>query len=304
VNRVKLKPCLKMKNVIDTIIKSVQNTDDWTQSSVFGTCYYQAASAAINLGLNIIETADLEEGSGIDGFARWMEKTACLQPQQLADLNALGALAEKLAVLVGGVSMSVPTLEDHVAFRIATHKPSQEVSQQKYRDLRAAGERFKISMKQWVTEHYSNNLKQHTRLIDHSDDAITLIKRALRDPMKEWEDHMYVDGPNSKRPAEHDDQVEYHRIPEWLFETLVDKALDKLYARRYKTESRTRAANLRQAARDAATADLFRIDAAITALGENPPATVYVDEEGNPTEYSRIVKKGKKLEIEFSDELF
>ncbi len=295
-----------MKNVIDTIIKATQNTDDWTQSAVYGACYYAAAANAINLALNIIETADLEEGSGIDGFARWMEKTACLQPQQLADLNALGTLAERFSTEMTAVAMSTPTLEDHVKFRLQTHKPSMETSQQDYRTRRAAGQKFVEGedMASWVKNNYIANLKYHTRLADHSDDAITLIKRALRDPMKEWEDHMYADGPNSERPAGTDDQVEYGRLPPNLEEQLVDKAIDKLYTRRYKVEARTRGAYLRQSARDAAKADLFRIDEALRKLGDAPPPIVYVDEDGNPESYARVVKKGKSLEIEYSDEMF
>lgn len=295
------------KAIYQTIIDSVLATDDFTQSAVLGACYYTAASAALNHGLRLISAADIEPASGIDGFTRWMERISALNGQEIADLKSLGMIAEKFASAASAVSMNESTLENHLAYRL-TRKPSREDSEMIYRKQRQQGAKFTVSMKQWVDDHYATACESYSRLVRHGEEAIKLVNRALREgTLEDWEQVKATGrgkGQRSAHPGEPDLSVIEGRVPEWLDEQLMDKALTKLYDRRTKVNAWAIDITKRQPKRDAAMADLAKIDAAITALGETPPAFVYVDEDGNPESYSKVVKKGRKLEIQYEDHLF
>lgn len=298
----------KAANPIDLIIQSTLSTDDYTQSSVFGACHWQAAGAAINYALRIIKQGEPEEGSGIDGFTRWMERVAALSAQEMADLKALGEVAEKFASLAGDVMMDSPTIESSIATRIKLFAPSMEASAKRYDDLRRAGERFTVKKAEWVAEDYKDALEQHVVLVNHADTVSGLINRALRDGTDDdqhaWE---ITRKERSVRPVGHEadaGEIVHHRLPEWLPERLTDKAIEKLFNRHDIVSQRATSTRLKTKVRQEAQGDLFRIDTALKALGEEPPVIIYLDEDGNPEGYARVVQQGKKLVLEESSELF
>jgi hypothetical protein len=296
----------KTMNPIDTIINAVSATDDYTQASVFGACHWQAAGAAINYALRIISNGEPEEASGIDGFARWMERISALNAQEMADLKSLGTITDRFGALAGEVMMDAPTIESSIATRIKLFAPTMEGSEKRYTDLRRKGERFTVSKATWVADDYKKQVEQHSQLVNNADTISGLINRAMRDDheaeLSAWSNMRKT---HSHRPDGSDqDMVEYGRVPEWLFERLTEKACEKLFERYDKTSARANSTTLKSKARMDAQADLFRISTALKALGEVPPVITYVDEDGNPESFARVVQKGKRIEMEFSDTLF
>lgn len=255
---------------LNTILLAIDKTDDFTQSSVLGGCFYVATAAAVNAAMRIIDRAEPGEASGIDGYAQWMEGVLALKADEAANLRTLGAVAELFGTAGLDVMMEAPSVETHLAFRINRGFPKIEDSQRAYRDARTQGQRFTVSMKDWVDQHYAQQLEAHTKLVRFQDEIVRLIQRVMRDELS----------PEAE-------------VPEWLIEALRDKAVSKLYGRREKLVQRS--FNPRHA--QAALTDMLLIDAALTKLDEHPAPITFVDEDGNPESYMKVEKKGKRLEL-------
>lgn len=292
---------------IDRILTAVDRCDDWTQSSALGSIYYATAAAAVNAAMRIVSANDVEEGSGIDGFARYMERVAVLEPQQWADLYSLASIADKVANALNKSSSNEASFETHIAFRTSDErKPTRESVEADYAQRRRSGERFKESKAEWVSNQFTSQMAAFEKLKAHAQEAVTMLNRCLRDDptraVEDWESQ-YIDTPNRvhDRPEEFEmSAVEWGRVPDYLMEHVMDKALAKLYDRREKTETFYQRPKMSDAIKNSTLGDLFNIEAALVDLGETPPPFEYLNEDGEVCEWGRLKKKGTKYAMEYS----
>lgn len=250
-----------MDNRINEIATAVTNCDTWSQLSVFGSWQFIVNSQCIQKALRYIPDAPVN-----DGIHEYTEYEAARRKAQ-ADLEqdaaqgdfrhelpAFLALQREIEGLIYEADGESRTISDTFEF-ISESGPDRNRFRADYDERVRLGMKPGLTKRQFVEYEYERACNQHNQLVAKGEDAVRLC--------------------DSVRP--HADRG-FGDLPDWVAETLLSKAVEKLHNRWEKLElTRTNPRRTKQV-RDSAEADQMLIKQALNQFGEEPGFTVDEDD--------------------------
>lgn len=230
-----------MNSQIDKAINEVTKLDSWDIQSILGGVNYLARQTAINTVVRMIP-APPEEGSGLEGFAKWEQEMK--NPEIKKAVTGIVGIAEKMTATLRDFTDLPPSEYEDVLQFMVSRPPLRQVYQAEYDARKRAGMRPAMPMSTFVDMEYAQAMNRHAQIVAKGEAAVHLLHS--------------VDGSDEG-------------APEWLYESINAKLLQKLEDRWMRAELRRTNTRIKKADRDIAEANQLMIEACIVELGGKKP---------------------------------
>jgi len=242
-----------MNSYIEKTLNEVAKLDSWDIGSILGGVNYLVRQAAINQTVRMLPDIP-EEGSGLEYFADWEKRMK--DPEIKERVAPLLGLADRVADVMNEYStMPISSCEDVLKFMLSPERqPKRETYVREYDERKRQGMKPGMTMKEFVEMEYSVQLIRHSNLVAKGEAAVKVI--------------------DSIDPSDGD-------VPEWLYEAINAKVLQKLAQRWQRAELRRTNPRITKQDRDLAGANQALIESVIVDLGGEIPRDTDLPEEGD-----------------------
>lgn len=238
-----------MNTQIEKMLTEVSKLESWDISSVLGGVNYLLKQTAINAAVRLLPDPP-PEGSGIEYFTEWEQKMR--NPEIKTRCSPLVGLSQRVEeVLNQYVDREPQTFEGVLKFM--TERPPQRATfEADYNNRKRLGMKPAMTMKEFVDMEYKTALDRQQMLVARGEDAIRVLHA--------------VEGTDEE-------------VPEWLYEAIDNKVLQKLEERWKRHDLRATNTRVTQSDRDLATANKKLVAACMEALGGKAPTDPGTGEE-------------------------
>jgi hypothetical protein len=250
----------------------ITKLDSWDIAAVLGSWQFVIQRAAINAAIRLIP--DLPpEGSGIDAATQYGEDLRRVMndepPAELVSLVAMDAELTQAIDNYASVSQDSRGFGDTLTF-LRNQLPQQNVFINDYNRRKRSGIKMAISLREFVNGEMQQALRNHQILLAKGQDAVVLLDKI-------------AEGTPTLGDA-----------PEWLEETLTQRAVDKLQQRYGRLEIRRTNPRLSTAQRDEAEASQALIAQCIKSFGSDIiPAEAFNSEDDDAAFLAEVAASTK-----------
>ena len=229
----------------------IADLDEYTQRSVYGAWQYFANSQCISQLVR--KLPDTPRDSGIDGYTTYEHQLRVLKDSLAVEegdfqspIGAFIALQRDIHASLLEIGADSRDLEDTHAF-LCERKPSKSQFEAEYAERVRLGMRPGITRTQFVEHELARAMDQHDKLVAKGQDAIQMLNSIVVPETRSYDD-----------------------LPDWAFDALKNKLIQKLHDRWMKLElTRTNPRTMKQR-RDEAEGNQILITELLKDFGEVP----------------------------------
>lgn len=229
-------------NTLNQINKATENTDEFTRSSIGRAISYMALSNALSSAIKLLPPLPAE-GKGVDAASEYHSALAEARQNIHDQCGPLIGFASLAADMFG--AQTDGSLE--FALTNAQQQPKRENFDAEWRQLAAQG-KATVPRHAYVDTEFALATKRYEHALADGQCALDILLGI-------------------------DDSVSDTNLPDWIAESVYDKAVQKLYARIEQID--TRLMRARGNFRKTLEADRSLINDALTKLGAEPQEITY-----------------------------
>jgi hypothetical protein len=255
-----------MNSQIEKAINEVTKLESWDIQSVLGAVNYLARQTAINTVVRLVPDTP-PEGSGLDYFNEYDLKIKSPDIKKAA--SPIVGIANRMTEILNEHTDTMPSTYEQVLAFMTERPPSRDTFKREYDNRKKLGMRPGIPMAQFVDMEMATAVRRHNDLVAKGEIAINLLNG--------------IEGTDEQ-------------APEWMYEAIHNKILQKLEARWMKAEMRRTNPKIEKKDRDEAEANKRMIEGVITELGGKAPSfTAEMQIEDDLDLFNDAVMKGKLI---------
>ena len=251
-----------MNSDISKALNAVSKLDSWDIQSVLGGVNYIVQQAAINTVVRMLPPLP-DEGSGIEGYTTWEQKMR--DPEIREAVSPIVGIANHVKDVLNEYT-DLPPSEYNDVLAFMTQRPPQRVTfEAEYNNRKRLGMQPGMPMSVFVDMELAQAEGRHKQLLAKGEAAVNLLHG--------------VDGNDAS-------------APEWLYEAISTKILQKLEQRWMRAELRRTNPKITKQDRDLAAANQKLIESVIEELGGSVPS--YADHKAAEDDLEAFLNKMKE----------
>lgn len=231
-----------MNTEIEKALTAVSRLDSWDIQSVLGAVNYAAQAAAITTAVRKLPDAP-PEASGIDGFTPWEQKMAI--PEIAEACAPIVGIVNRVKEVLLEYTDTPPSEYEKVLEFMLTRQPRRETAEAEYNQRKRLGMQPGMPMSVFVDMEMAVAQARYDLVKAKGQTAVQVLHG--------------IDGNDAD-------------APEWLYEQIHTKILQKLEQRWMRAELRRTNPKITKQDRDLAAANQRLIADVIVELGGNPPS--------------------------------
>lgn len=246
-------------NDIRLALAKVTTLDSWDIQATLGGVNYIVRQAAINAIVRQMPDPP-PEGSGIEYFQQYEQ--AMKAPQMKEAAAPIVGIAEAVTEVLNEYTDLPPTQYEDVLKFMSERPPRREVFVADYDNRKRLGMRPGVPLSAFVDMEMATAMTRHQQLIARGEQAV-----------------QFLEGVNGTSES----------APEWLYEAIHNKLLQKLEQRWMRAELRRTNPRITKEQRDLAEANQALIVKVIEELGGEKPS--FKEEMTNDDELDKFIEK-------------
>lgn len=258
-----------MNSHLEAALTKITQLDSWDIGSILGAVNYLLKQTALNATVRLLP--DLPpEGSGLEYFAQFEAKKN--NPQIRERVAPIIGMADRVTDLIENYATTpVSQYEDVLKF-MTERPPTKAAFEADYNNRKRMGLKPAVSVKEFVEMEYAQALQRHSVLVARGELACNVLHG--------------IEGTDGVEGMGTD-------LPDWLYEAIDNKILDKLDQRWKRAELRRTNPRISASQRDEAEANQKLLTSVILELGGKVPVDATVPTADETEEFNEFIEKTK-----------
>lgn len=268
-----------MTTQIKVLLDEVTKLDSWDIQSVLGAVNYLVRQTALNTTIRMLPPSpETEDEKTIDYFSTFDAKMKSKEVRKA--VSGMVDMANRFTGVLLEYTDAEPSNYETVLEFMTQREPQRVIFEREYNERKRQGMRPQMPMSDFVDSEYAQALRRHENTVVLGEYAVRILNAI--DLTKE------VAG---------EDDTGRDNVPDWLYESITQKALDKLAQRWQRAEIRRTNPRIKKADRDIAEGNQHLIEQVIEALGGTKPTFDPKAEDAAGDELDEFIDKVSKIKL-------